>query len=134
MFNNNFDGYISNSCLWAKSTKIYHQDCQKQFNKLYQFMHINLVEPIHPVKFLSQRNFFTFIKNATRMTKTYTETKKSNLLKYLKIYYNICRIKLKENHAIKRPKLDYKSKLQSHKGDKCMPKKGIIFQLSTLYF
>lgn len=52
------------------------------------------------------------------MIETYTRIKKNNELKYLKIYYSLYKTKSKKDHSIKRFRLDYDSKLQSHKANK----------------
>lgn len=111
------DGYICDSYLQAKATKTYHRDPQKRSKKPYQFVHTNLVGPIHLIGFLGEKYFFTFTDNATRMTETYTGTKKSDWLKCLKIYHSWCRTRSKEKHPIERLRLDYRTELQSHKAD-----------------
>ena len=45
------------------------------------------------------------------MIEMYIETKKSDWLKYLKIYQSLCKTRSKENRPIKRLKLDYGSQL-----------------------
>lgn len=67
------------------------------------------------------------------MSEMYIETKKSNWLKCLKIYYSLCRTGSNEDHLIERLRSDYGSELQSHKANKWMQKEGIIFEPSVLY-
>lgn len=110
-FNNNIDRYIYNSYLQAKVTKIYHQNPQKQWSKPYQFMHTNLVGAINFVGFLGKKYFFTFINSFTKITESYTKTKNSNWLNYLRIYHSLCKTKSKEDYPIERFKSDYKLEL-----------------------
>lgn len=110
-FNDNFDGYICDSCLQTKATKTYYRDFEKQSSKTYQFVHTNLIGPINFVGFLGKKYFFTFIDNATRIIEIYMGTKKSNWLKYLKIYHSLCKTSSKQDHPIERPKSDYGSEL-----------------------
>lgn len=119
-FNDDSNKYICNSCLQVKATKTYYQDFQKQSNNLYQFVHTKLIKPINSIGFFNKKYFFTFIDNTTKMIETYTGTKKSDWLKYLEIYHSLCKTRLKKDHPIKRLRLDYGSKLQSHKADKLM--------------
>ncbi len=77
-YTDNSSGYICDNCLWAKATKTYCRDPQKQLEGPYQFIHTDLVGLINHVGFSGERYFFTFIDDAIRMTDTYTETKKSN--------------------------------------------------------
>ena len=132
-FNDDSDGYICDSCLQAKATKTYHRDPQKRSSKPYQFVHTDLVGPINPVGFSGEKYFFTFTDDATRMTETYTGTKKSDWLKCLKIYHSLCRTRSKEDHPIERLRSDYGSELQSHKADKWMQKEEITFEPSAPY-
>ena len=132
-FNNNSDRYICNSCLRAKATKTYHQDSRKRSSKPYQFVHTDLVGPINHVAFSGEKYFFIFTDNTTRMTETYTGTKKSDWLKCLKIYHSLCRTRSKEDHPIERLRSDYGSELQSHKADEWIQKEGITFEPSAPY-
>ena len=126
-------GYICDSCLRAKATKTYCRDPQKRSERPYQFIHTDLVGPINPVGFSDERYFFTFTDDATRMTDTYTGTKKSDWLKCLKAYHSLCRTRSKNDHPIERLRSDYGSELQSHKADKWMEKEGITFEPSAPY-
>lgn len=92
-----------------------------------------MVRPVNPVGFLGKRYFFTFTDDATRMTDTYTGTKKSDWLKWLKAYHSLCRTCSKDNHPIERLRSDYGSELQSHKADEWIEKEGIIFELLASY-
>ena len=91
-------GYICDSCLRAKATKIYCRDPQKRAERPYQYIHTDLVGPINPIGFAGERYFFTFTDDATRMTDTYTGTRKSDWLKCLKAYHRLCRTRSKNNH------------------------------------
>ena len=66
------------------------------------------------------------------MTETYTGTKKSDWLKYLKAYHSLCRIRSKDNHPIERLRSDYGFELQNHKAYEWMEKEGITFEPSAL--
>ena len=110
-------GYICDSCLQAKTTKTYNREPQKRADQPYLFVHTDLVGPINPIRFSSQKYFFTFTDNATRMTETYTGTKKSDWLKCLKTYHSLCRTRSKEAYPIEKLRSDYGSELQSHKAD-----------------
>lgn len=131
--NNSYD-YICDGCLWVKVTKSYNCDSQKHSNRLYQFIYIDLVGPINSINFVGEKYFIIFTDNTTRMTETYIKTKKSNWLKYLKIYHSLCRTKSKKPHLIERLRSDYRSELQSYKVDEWIQKKGITFELSAPYF
>ena len=72
---------------------------------------MDLVGPINPISFLGKKYFFTFTNNTTKMTETYKKAKKSDWLKCLKIYHNLCRTRSKEAYPIKRLRSDYKSEL-----------------------
>ena len=113
---------------------MYHQDPQKCSGKPHQFVHTNLVRPINPFGFSGKKYFFIFIDNATRMTETYTGTKKSDWLKCLNIYHSLCRMRSKDKHPIEKLGSDYKSELQSHKANKWMQKEGITSESSAPYF
>ena len=78
--------------------------------------------------FEGKHYFFTFIDNCTRITKTYTGTKKSDWLKSLKMYHSLCRTQSKEKHPIECLRSDYESKLQSHKANDWIQKKRITFE------
>lgn len=82
---------------------------------------------------MGKKYFFLFIDNAIKMTMTYTKTKKSNRLKFLKIYHSLSKTLLKENHLIKKLKSDYGLKLQSYKANKWMLKENIRLRLFVLY-
>ncbi len=126
-------GYICNSCLQDKATKIYNRKSQKRVEQLYQFVHTDLVGPINPIGFSGKKYFFTFTDDATRMTETYTGVKKSDWLKCLKTYHSLCRTRSKESHLIERLRLDYRSEMQSHKADEWMQRESITFKPSTPY-
>lgn len=106
-FDDDSDRYICDSCLRAKATKTYHRDPQKRSDRPHQFVHTDLVGPINLVGFSGEKYFFTFTDDATRMTETYTGTKKSDWLKCLKIYHSLCRTRSKDEHPIERLRLDY---------------------------
>lgn len=52
------------------------------------------------------------------MINTYIEIRKSNWLKYLKIYYSLCKTHSNNNLPIKQFRLDYRSELQNNKANK----------------
>lgn len=128
------DGHICDSCQHAKTTKIYNREPQSRAKCPYQFIHIDLIGPISPIGFVGERYFFTFTNDCTRMTETYTGTRKSDWLKCLKTYHSLYRTRSKEKHTIERLQSDYSSELQSHKADEWMQKEGIVFEPSAPYF
>lgn len=87
--------YICDSCYQANVTKLYNCKLQKRVWWLYQFIYTNLVQLIKPIRVLDKQYFFTFINHYTMLTKTYTASKKSNWLKYLKTYHSFCKIRSK---------------------------------------
>lgn len=99
------------SAIVAYTTKTYYQNCQKHLDKPYQFVHTNLVGSINLISFLNEKYFFTFINDTTRMTKIYTGMKKCDWLKYLKIYYSLCRTRYKNKHLNGKLRSDYKLEL-----------------------
>lgn len=127
-FNDDSNGYICNSCQWAKAIKVYNREPQKRAQRLYQLIHIDLVGPIKSISFSGERYFFTFINDCTRMTETYTGSRKSNWLKYLKTYHSLCRTQLKEKHPIEHLRSDYNSNLQSYNADNWLQREGITFK------
>lgn len=118
--NDDSNGYICDSCQRAKATKVYNREPQKRAQRPYQFIHTDLVGPIKPVGFSGERYFFTFTDDCTRLTETYTGTKKSDWLKCLKTYHSLCKTRSKEEHPVERLRSDYGSELQSHKADDWM--------------
>lgn len=113
-FSNDSNGYICNSYQQAKATKVYNQKSQKYAQKLYQLIYTDLISLIKPIGFSRECYFFTFIDDYTRITKTYSGSRKNDWLKYLKTYYSFCKMRSKEEHPIKCLQSDYGSKLQSH--------------------
>ncbi len=96
-------------------------------------MYTDLVRPIKLLDFGGECYFFTFIDNYTRTTKTYTGTKKSDWLKYLKTYHSFYKTQSKEPHSIECLRLDYGSELQSYKANNWMQKEKISFESSAPY-
>lgn len=82
-FSNDSDGYICDSCQRAKATKIYNRGPQKRVQTPYQLVHTDLVGPIKPIGFAGERYFFTLTDDCTKMTDTYTGSKKSDWLECL---------------------------------------------------
>ena len=132
-FNDDSNGHLCDSCQRAKAAKVYNREPQKRAQRPYQFIHTDLVGPIKPVGFAGERYFFTFTDDCTRLTETYTGTKKSDWLKCLKTYHSLCRTRSKEEHPIERLRSDYGSELQSHQADDWMQKEGITFEPSAPY-
>lgn len=97
----NSESYICNSCQYAKKTKIYNWDPQKRSTQPYHFIHIDLVGLINSLGLLGKKYFFTFTKDCTRYTETYTGSKKSNWLKYFKTFHNLYHTISKQAHPIK---------------------------------
>lgn len=91
--------------------KIYNHESQKQADQLYQFVYTDLVGPINSINFSGKKYFLTFTNNTTRMIEIYMGIKKSNWLKYLKIYHSLCRIGSKKVHPIEWLRSNYRSKL-----------------------
>ena len=60
--------------------------------------------------------------------------KKSDWLRCLKTFYSFCRIRSKQDHLIERLRSDYGLELQSHKADKWLQKKEIVFEPLAPYF
>lgn len=85
-------------------------------------------------KFIEKQYFFIFINNCIRLIKMYIDTKKSDWLKYLKIYYNFYRTKSIEKHLIEYLQSDYNFEFQSYKANNWIQKERIIFKLSVPYF
>lgn len=108
-----------------------HKNKQNDLTNLYTQIQLN--QSTLYVGFLDDRYFFRLTDNATQMTEIYMETKKSDWLKYLKMYYSLYKTCSKDNHLIKRLRPDYGSELQSFKANEQMEKKGIIFEPSTSY-
>lgn len=123
----------SATAVYELKQQTYNRDPQKRSNRPYQFVHTDLVGPINPIGFSGEKYFFTFTDDATRMTETYTGTKKSDWLKCLKTYHSLCRTRSKETHPIERLRSDYGSELQSHKADEWMQKEVFTFEPSAPY-
>lgn len=85
-------------------------------------------------EFIEKQYFFIFIDNCIRLIKMYIDTKKSDWLKYLKIYYNFYRTKSIEKHLIEYLQSDYNFEFQSYKANNWIQKERIIFKLSVPYF
>ncbi len=132
-FSDDSNGYICDSCQRAKVTKVYNREPQKRAQRPYQLIHTDLVGPIKPIGFSGERYFFTFTDDCTRMTETYTGSKKSDWLKCLKTYHSLCRTRSKEEHPIERLRSDYGSELQSHNADDWLQIEGITFEPSAPY-
>lgn len=132
-FSNDSDGYICDSCQRAKATKVYNRGPQKRVQRPYQLVHTDLVGPIKPIGFAGERYFFTFTDDCTRMTDTYTGSKKSDWLKCLKNYHSLCRTRSREEHPIEGLRSDYGSELQSHNADDWLQREGITFEPSAPY-
>lgn len=71
---------------------MYNQELKKHAQKPYQLIYINLISPIKLIGFSEEYYFFTFTNNCTKMTNKYTDVKKNNRPKYLRTYYNFCKI------------------------------------------
>ena len=125
--------HICDSCNRAKATKVYNREPKKRAQRPYQFVHTDLVGPIKPLGFSGERYFFTFTDDCTRLTETYTASKKSDWLKCLKTYHSLCRTRSKEEHPIERLRSDYGAELQSHNADEWMQREGITFEPSAPY-
>ena len=119
-YKDNSHGYVCNSCLGAKATKIYNHQPQKRLDWPYQFVYTDLVSFINLIGFSSEKYFFIFTNDVIRKTKTYTGIKKSDWLKCLKTYHSLCRTKSKEPYPIKSLRSDYRLKLKSNKANKWM--------------
>ena len=130
---NDLDDYICDSCQQTKATKVYNRGSQKYVQRPYQLVHIDLVGPIKPIGFAEKCYFFTFTDNCTRMTDTYTGSKKSDWLKCLKNYHSLCETRSREKHLIERLQSDYGSKLQSHNADNWLQREEITFEPSAPY-
>ncbi len=72
------DERVCDSCKRAKATKYYNRTPQERAKRPYQFIHTDLVGPIIPIGFGAERYFFTFIDDHTRITETYTGSKRAN--------------------------------------------------------
>lgn len=132
-FSDNSNGYICNSCQCAKATKVYNREPQKRAQRPYQLIHTDLVDPIKLIGFSGEHYFFIFTNDCTRMTETYTGSKKSDWLKCLKTYHSLYRTRSKEEHPIECLRSDYGSELQSHNADDWLQRDGIMFQPSAPY-
>lgn len=55
-------------------------------------MYIDLIGPITPIEFGAKRYFFMFTDDHTRITKTYTEKRKSEWIKSFQAFYNLVHI------------------------------------------
>ena len=106
---------------------------QKRASESYQFIHTDLVGPINPVGFGGERNFFTFTDDFTRYTEVHTGAWKSDLFKYLKTFYNLCKTRSHKERPVERLSSDYGSELQSKRVEECFAKKGITFEPSAPY-
>lgn len=132
-FSNNSDGYICDSCQQAKAIKVYNWGPQKHVQKPYQLVHIDLVNPIKLIGYAGEHYFFTFTDNCTRITDTYTGSKKINWLKYLKNYHSLCRTRSREKHPIECLQSNYGSKQQSHNANDWLQRERITFKPLAAY-
>ncbi len=81
--------FTCDSCQRAKATKVHNRQPQTRAQRPYQFVYTDLIGPINPMGLIGKRYFFTFTDDCTRMTETYTGTKKSDWLRCLKTYQSL---------------------------------------------
>lgn len=89
------EGHICDSCQRAKATKFYNWELQKRSQQPYQFIYTNFVGSINLIGFLGKWYFFTFTDDCTKYMETYTGLKKSDWLRYIKIFHSLCCTKSK---------------------------------------
>ncbi len=131
-FINDAEGFICDSCERAKAKKQYNCSPQPIEQSLISTFTQTLLDQLCP-SVLEERYFFTFTNNYTRTTKTYTAKRKSKWLKCLKAFYNLTKIRTKQERPTERLQSDYGFELQNRKVDKWLTNQGIIFEPSVPY-
>jgi hypothetical protein len=124
---------VCDSCERAKATKIYNRAPQERAKRAYEYIHTDLVGPITPMGFQSERYFVTCTDDFSRESEIYTCREKKEWLSHLQSYYSYTQTRTNLAKPIEKIRTDFGTELRSLKSDEWMLTKGIIFEPAAPY-
>ena len=127
------DLWYCDSCERFKATKLYNRSSQEWETEPYAMIHTDMVGPIKSEGLLKELYFFTFTNDKTRYTNVYTAISKNEWFDHLRTYENLTQTKTKLSRSIERIRTDFGTELRSHKVDRWLSDKDIVFEPSALH-